>query len=66
MTPGFTHQRHAASLITSRKIDKIEKPFKPGHKTIQEWLHMISNHQFTLQEIEDGTAYDCLKVQYGN
>ena len=59
MTPGFTHQRHAASLITSRKIDKIEKPFKPGRKTIQEWLHMISNHQFTLKEIEDGTAYNC-------
>ena len=26
MTPGFTHQRNVASLVTSRKIDKIEKP----------------------------------------
>lgn len=64
MTPGFTHQRHAASFITSRKIEFIEKPFKPGRKTVQEWLHMIANHQFTLQEIEDGLAYDILKVQY--
>ena len=27
-------------------------------------MNMISNHQFTLQEIEDGTAYETLKVQY--
>jgi hypothetical protein len=66
MTPAFTHQRHVASLVTSRKIEKIEKPFKPGRKTIQEWLNMVANHQFTLKEIEDGTAYNCLKVQYEN
>ena len=64
MTPGFTHQRHVASLVTSRKIDKVDKPFKPGRKTIQEWLNMVANHQFTLQEIEDGLAYETLKVQY--
>jgi len=64
MTPGFTHQRNVASLVTSRKINLIEKPFKPGRKTVQEWLNMTANHQFTIQEIEDGTAYDTLKVQY--
>ena len=25
---------------------------------------MVANHQFTIQEIEDGVAYDTLKVQY--
>jgi hypothetical protein len=64
MTPAFTHQRNVASLVTSRKIDKINKPFKPGRKTVQEWLNMISNHQFTIQEIEDGLAFDILKEQY--
>ena len=66
MTPAFTHQRHVASLVTSRKIDKVEKPFKPGRKTVQEWLNMTANHQFTIKEIEDGLAYDILKVQYQN
>ena len=66
MTPAFTHQRHVAFPVTSRDISKVEKPLKPGRKTIQEWLHMIANHQFTLKEIEDGTAYNCLKVQYEN
>ena len=64
MTPAFTHQRHVAYPVTSRDISKVEKPLKPGRKTIQEWLHMIANHQFTLQEIEDGLAYETLKVQY--
>jgi len=64
MTPGFTHQRNVASLVTSRKINLIEKPFKPGRKTVQEWLNMTANHQFTIQEIEDGLAFDILKVQY--
>ena len=66
MTPGFTHQRNVASLVTSRKINLIEKPFKPGRKTVQEWLNMTANHQFTIQEIEDGLAFDTLKVQYQN
>ena len=64
MTPAFTHQRHVASFVTSRKIDKVDRPFKPGRKTVQEWLNMIANHQFTIQEIEDGLAFDTLKVQY--
>jgi len=64
MTPAFTHQKNVASLVTSRKINKINKPFKPGRKTVQEWLNMIANHQFTIQEIEDGLAFDILKEQY--
>ena len=63
-TPGITHQRNVASFVTSRKLELIEKPFKPGRKTVQEWLHLIANHQFTIQEIEDGVAWETLKVQY--
>jgi hypothetical protein len=44
----------------------IEKPLKPGTKTIKEWLNYITEHQFTLPEIENGTAYETLKVQYEN
>ena len=46
------------------KINLVEKPFKPGRKTVEEWLKMVANHQFTIQEIEDGLAFDTLKVQY--
>jgi len=64
MTPAVTHQRNVASFVTSRKIELVNKPFKPGRKTIQEWLNMIANHQFTLNEIEGGLAYRTLKEQY--
>ena len=47
-------------------LEPVEKPFKPGRKTVQEWLNMVANHQFTIQEIEDGLAFDTLKVQYQN
>ena len=30
------------------------------------WLRCVANNQFTLQEIEDGLAYDMLKDQYEN
>ena len=37
---------------------------RPGRKTVEEWLNFIVEHQFTLQEIEDGLAYKTLMKQY--
>ena len=64
MTPAFTHQKHVASLITSQRIEEVEKPFKPEREKVEEWLNMVANHQFTIQEIEDGLAFVTLKEQY--
>jgi len=64
MTPAFTHQNHVASLITGQKIEEVERPYKPEREKVEEWLNMVSNHQFTIQEIEDGLAFDILKAQY--
>ena len=36
---------------------------RPGHKTINEWLKMVAENQFTIGEIEDGTAYKIMKEQ---
>jgi len=66
MVPAFTHQRNVASQVTSRDIRKIEKPFKPGVKTMREWMMVMSEHQFTLNEIGSGVAYEALKRQYEN
>ena len=63
MVPAITHQRNVASFITSRDISKIEKPMRPGRKTMNEWLKMISDNQFTLEEIGNGLAYEVLKKQ---
>jgi len=64
MVPAFTHVRNVASQITSRDISKIEKPLKPGRKTIRDWMQYVAEHQFTLEEMGNGTAYETLKRQY--
>ena len=40
--------------VSGRDPSKINKPLRPDRKTIEEWLKFIVEHQFTLQEIEDG------------
>ncbi len=62
-TPVFSHQSNVAALVSSRDLKFIEKPFKPGAKTIKEWLFMLCHNQFNLEEIENGTAYDTLQEQ---
>ena len=66
MVPAFTHSRNVASQVTSRDISKIEKPFKPGKMTMRDWMKFVAEHQFTLDEIGSGVAYETLKRQYEN
>ena len=63
MVPVFTHQRHVCSFISSKDLSKINKPMKPGHKTMNEWLKMVADNQFTLEEIGSGIACQTLKSQ---
>ena len=58
----ITHQRNVCAFI-SGKIDKIEKPMKPGRKTMQGFIKLLAENQFTIGEIEDGTAYHHLQRQ---
>lgn len=63
MTPAITHKSNIASLVTSRDVKFVNKPFKPGRKTIDEWLKMVAENQFTIPEIEKGIAYKTLQEQ---
>lgn len=63
LTPAITHKANIASLVTSRDVKYVNKPFRPGKKTINEWLKMVAENQFTLPEIENGIAYKTLKEQ---
>jgi hypothetical protein len=49
--------------VTSRDISKIEKPLRPGRKTIEDWLKFVAENQFTLKEMASGEAYEILKYQ---
>ena len=61
--PVICHQRNIASFVSSRDIKFINKPMRPGRKTITEWLKMVAENQFTISEITDGTAYRTLQEQ---
>ena len=58
--PVFAEANSVMGPVTSRDISKIEKPLRPGRKTMEEWLKMLAENQFRLEEIENGTAYKTL------
>jgi len=62
--PVICAGKNVAAPVAGRDVKKIEKPFRPGRKTVNEWLKYITEHQFTIPEIENGVAYDILKKQY--
>ena len=61
--PVFAEANSVMGPVTSRDIKKIEKPLKPGRKTMEEWLKFVAENQFTLNEMANGTAYETLKYQ---
>ena len=61
--PVFAEANSVMGPVTSRDISKIEKPLKPGGKTIEDWLKFVAENQFTLEEMANGTAYETLKYQ---
>ena len=64
--PVICPSTNVAYPVSGRDPSKINKPLRPGRKTVEEWLKFVVEHQFTLQEIEDGVAYKTLQKQYEN
>jgi len=61
--PVICAGKNIAAPVSSREPKYIEKPLKPGRKTIDEWLKYVVENQFTIKEIETGIAYDTLQEQ---
>ena len=61
--PVFAEGNSVMGPVTSRDIKKIEKPLRPGRKTMEEWLKFVAENQFTLKEMANGKAYEILKYQ---
>jgi len=61
--PAFTHGKNVTTQVTSRDITKIDKPLRPGRKTMEEWLKYVVENQFTIEEMENGTAFKTLLEQ---
>jgi hypothetical protein len=63
--PAITEGLNVAWAVTSRHPKYVEKPFRPGRKTMNEWINFVSENQFTLEEMSNGVAYKTLKHQNG-
>ena len=64
--PAITYKDNVASSVCTTELNMIETPYKPNVRTIREWMTVMSEHQFTLNEIGSGVAYEALKRQYEN
>ena len=62
--PAICEGQNVAWPITSRHPKYVEKPFRPGRKTMNEVKFVVEN-QFTIEEMSNGVAYETLKHQYG-
>jgi len=61
--PVICHTSNIVSPIASHDLKFIEKPFRPGRKTMMDWLGFVVENQFTIEEIANGKAYKTLKEQ---
>ena len=48
--PIITHTSNVAAPIASHDLKFIEKPLRPGRKTMDEWLKFVADNQFTIKE----------------
>lgn len=53
--PIICDKQHVARPLTSTNINNLNKP------DVNNWLQQIGDNQFTLEEIQNGTAYKYLK-----
>jgi len=57
--PVVTHQNNVCYYVSGR-LEDINERRMPAREDMTMWLRGVANNQFTLQEIEDGTAYKVL------
>lgn len=55
--PAFVSVPCAASPLANLDLSRLSNPIKPDKELIAKQCHNIAYGQFTLEEIEDGTAY---------
>ena len=56
--PAFVSVPCAAGPLASNDLAQLNNPFKPDIKLIEKQCKSLAYGQFTLDEIQDGTAYD--------
>jgi hypothetical protein len=59
--PVVTHSSNVCYGVSGR-LEGINERRMPAREDMTIWLRSVANNQFTLQEIEDGVAYEVLNA----
>ena len=60
--PVISIAKNVAFPVSEFNLTQIETPFKPEREVVEKWLRTVADNQFTIPEIENGTAYRTLKL----
>lgn len=58
--PVFTMGPNAAQKLANTDLSKIEDPFRPNLDQVHQLLRCLAYHQFTVEEMRTGYAWDVL------
>lgn len=58
--PAFALAPNAASSVCLTDLSKIETPYYPDHDKVYQWCCYLAYGQFTVEELENGTAWRIL------
>lgn len=61
--PVVCDGRNVAWPVSTRFIQFINDPLKPTIVNVNEWMKLLANNQFTIEEMKNGTAYKVLSKQ---
>jgi hypothetical protein len=61
--PVVCDGRNVAWPVSTRFIQFINDPLKPTKDNVNEWMKLLANNQFTIEEMKNGTAYKVLSKQ---
>jgi hypothetical protein len=61
--PVVTHSNNVCYPLSGNTANIENRTMKP-REDVTVWLNTVANNQFTIQEIEDGIAFDILEKQY--
>ena len=61
--PVVCDGRNVAWPVSTRFIQFINDPLKPTKDNVNEWMKLLANNQFSIEEMKNGTAYKVLSKQ---
>ena len=60
--PAFATAPTAADYVTLKDLGRIEQAYRPNADQVRHWLHWLAYCQYTVPELNDGTALKIIEM----